>query len=348
MKRLLARSSKLLLPALGAAFLFASCGDDKSSGQTIVQPDQQSHIVVAILEDAGLCDWNRYGQIALVTLEDREYVCNGEKWELVYYEPDWSSEGGESSQSGEGGEGGGESSEGGFGNSSTVELSSSSVAENFCEPGSYDPDTHLCDARDGQLYETVQIGSQTWMKENLNFDYKIGGVSYGSYCYKDEPDSCAKYGKLYTWAAAMDSAVTNCGYGADCAVDTGMVQGVCPDGWHLPSQAEWDTLVTAVGGISTAGTALRTETGWYKDAAATTLVPATNSSGFSALPSGQKTEKGVYSQVPYTAYIWSSSELEKNVEAGAYSMTMFSTSASASAGLGDLKNRALAVRCLKN
>ena len=105
MKTFLARSSKLLLPALGAALLFASCGDDKSSGQTIVQPDQKPRAEVATLADAGVCDWDRWAEIVLVTSEDREYVCDGEKWGPVYYEPDWSSEGGESSQSGEGGEG---------------------------------------------------------------------------------------------------------------------------------------------------------------------------------------------------------------------------------------------------
>ncbi|MBR2020944.1 MAG: hypothetical protein IJ939_00775, partial [Clostridia bacterium] len=90
--------------------------------------------------------------------------------------------------------------------------------------------SELADDRDGQTYKTVKIGDQWWMAENLNYE------TDSSFCYKDSAEFCEKYGRLYTWDAVVD---------------------VCPDGWHLPSKAEWETLITAVGGRATAGKMLK-------------------------------------------------------------------------------------------
>ena len=148
--------------------------------------------------------------------------------------------------------------------SSSANLSSSSfVAE--CE-GHVDPSTvvkgTMTDDRDGQTYKTVTIGAQTWMAENLNYAYT--GVPYDkdnytsdsiSWCYGHNPDNCSKYGRLYTWAAAMDSAGTwttngkGCGFRNKCS-PTYPVRGICPEGWHLPAKKEFMTLLTAVGGKS--------------------------------------------------------------------------------------------------
>jgi hypothetical protein len=78
-------------------------------------------------------------------------------------------------------------------------------------------------------YKTVPIGTQQWMAKNLNCNVS------GSVCYNNDPANCDTYGRLYNWTAAKT---------------------VCPTGWHLPSDAEWDALITAVGGPSTAGTKL--------------------------------------------------------------------------------------------
>lgn len=160
----------------------------------------------------------------------------------------------------------------------------------------------LTDSRDGQTYRTVKIGDQVWMAENLNF------VTDNSWCYGDDPVNCAKYGRLYTWAAAMDSVGTwstngkGCGYYGKICSPTYPVRGVCPKGWHLPSYDEWDALSTAVGGSSTAGTKLKFVTGWSDSG------NGTDTFGFSALPAGYRDNNGSYFNEGNLAYFWSSSE----------------------------------------
>ena len=91
-----------------------------------------------------------------------------------------------------------------------------------------------------------------------------------SFCYNDSLGYCEKYGRLYTWAAAMDSVgIWNdngkgCGFGESCSPKY-PVHGVCPEGWHLPTDEEWNTLFTAVGGLSTASTNLKSTFGWCED-----------------------------------------------------------------------------------
>lgn len=154
----------------------------------------------------------------------------------------------------------------------------------------------LSDSRDGKIYKTVIIGTQTWMAENLNY------VTTGS-CYDNNPNNCTKYGRLYTWAAAMDSAgrwSTNgkgCGYYSGCT-PTYPVRGVCPDGWHLPTYQEWHALLDVVGS-STVGQKLKSQVGWYRDGNGTDVF------SFSALPAGYRTDKE-YSSEGARAFFWSS------------------------------------------
>ena len=86
----------------------------------------------------------------------------------------------------------------------------------------------MTDDRDGRTYKTVVIGAQTWMAENLDYEYKANDSTYGNWCYGNSADNCAKYGRLYSWAAAMDSATTGCGDGKACTASSEKVQG------HLP------------------------------------------------------------------------------------------------------------------
>jgi len=152
-------------------------------------------------------------------------------------------------------------------------------------------DETFVDSRDGKSYKKVTIGSQIWMAENLNYAAE-GSKCYGEggevYEYDDNIDdwiggrtltnseiqaNCEKYGRLYDWTTAMNGA------GISIDVPSG-VQGVCPAGWHLPSSAEWDTLENYVGGWETAGTKLKSSTGWYNNG------NGTDDFGFSALPGG--------------------------------------------------------------
>ena len=174
----------------------------------------------------------------------------------------------------------------------------------------------MTDERDGQSYLTVSIGSQTWMAENLNYEYKVDGEVYRNWCHNDSALYCDRRGRMYFWAAAMDSATTRCGNGKECAADTGRVQGVCPNGWHLPDSTEWETLFTAVGGRSTAATALKSANGWNLSYG---VAPGTNSSGFSAAPALNRLMRN-WCMADGCAGFWSSSE--KNArEARGYIMS---------------------------
>ena len=221
--------------------------------------------------------------------------------------------------------------------------------EDNCEYGT------LLDERDGQEYKTVKIGDQVWMAENLNYaytgvPYKYGSLRYGSFtsdstswCYKNDSENCAKYGRLYTWAAAMDSVgkwSTNgkgCGYDTTCS-PTYPVRGICPEGWHLPDITEWNTLFTAVGGRSTAGMVLKSTSGWYNSS------NGSDAFGFSALSAGFGGYSGLFSNEGYSASFWSSTEGSIRY---AYDMYLYHSDDGADLGDSD-KNKVFSVRCVKD
>ncbi len=197
----------------------------------------------------------------------------------------------------------------------------------------------------GQTYKTIGIGTQMWMAENLNYEYKVDGSTYGNWCYNNSADSCAKYGRLYTWAAAMDTATTGCGYATTCAASSGKVRGICPTGWHLPSAAEWSTLITAVG--DSAGTKLKSTSGWYSNG------NGTDAYGFSALPSGGRYSGGSFDDTGYSADFWSASgdyrdyAYPEDYRDYAYLMELYYSYAGASQ-YNNYKSNGFAVRCVKD
>jgi uncharacterized protein (TIGR02145 family) len=129
----------------------------------------------------------------------------------------------------------------------------------------------LYDFRDGQAYRTVKIGEQTWMAENLNFPGANG--SLGVYSGKSG-DPYLKFGRLYTWLDAMQRASTS-------ASNPSGVKGLCPTGWHVPSDSEWTTLDNHVDATGlTNGTRLKATMGWDN------FGNGTDDYGFRAFPGG--------------------------------------------------------------
>jgi uncharacterized protein (TIGR02145 family) len=166
-------------------------------------------------------------------------------------------------------------------------------------------------AYEGQVYNTIQIFSQCWLKENLNIGAKIPGTLEMSnnsviekYCYNNEEDSCTKYGGLYQWDEMMQYLTIQGG------------QGICPPGWHVPADEEWKLLEGAVDsqyGIGDqewddysyrgfdAGLNLKTTTCWSSGGNGADLF------SFSGLPGGFRGDQGNFDGIGYYGYWWPSS-----------------------------------------
>lgn len=183
----------------------------------------------------------------------------------------------------------------------------------------------LTDSRDGKVYRTVSIDARTWMAENLNY------AADSSWWYANSADSGSKYGRLYTWAAAMNLSDL-CNRTRCAAQVQTRHQGVCPTGWHLPSDAEWMMLIDDVGGQS--GMELKSSTGWSDSSG--------DSYGFRALPAGDRDKDGRFNSVGRNSSFWSASEYDADFAWRRY----------LSSGYGDMarhsKTYGFSVRCLKD
>lgn len=174
-------------------------------------------------------------------------------------------------------------------------------------------DEPLTDTRDGKTYKTVIIGSQTWMAENLAYETE------NSFSYDDSVANREKYGRLYTWDAAMSA---------------------CPSGWRLPTKYEitYTLFRTIKGGKDSAGIALKATTDWAED------IRGTDAYGFSAYPTGHLKNGETLFWLDQEASFWTSTEydtrtafylyIDDRVEAGVYADYR--------------KTYALSVRCIKD
>lgn len=138
------------------------------------------------------------------------------------------------------------------------------------------------DTRDGKIYDIIQIGSQCWFAENLNYE------TDDSWCFDENANECDIYGRLYE----LDDAIN-----------------ACPPGWHVPSNEEWEQLGEALGGLDISGGKMK-ETGISKWNAPNT--GATNESGFTAIPAGFRGNGGFFGQKGTGAFFWSTTEEEVN------------------------------------
>lgn len=176
----------------------------------------------------------------------------------------------------------------------------------------------MSDSRDGKTYQTVVIGDQEWMAENLFY-----APSSGEYwAYNNNGANARIYGYLYNWETAKNA---------------------CPSGWHLPSIDEWDILIDHLGGAEVAAAKMKSTSDLW-DAPDTNT---TNSSGFSGLPGGMRVYvngMGVYGGLESEAYFWTASDNSpKNA------LTRILTGSRSSViGTGFDKKNGMSVRCLKD
>ncbi|SFU15356.1 major paralogous domain-containing protein [Algoriphagus locisalis] len=193
----------------------------------------------------------------------------------------------------------------------------------------------MVDERDGNQYKIITIADQTWFAENLRYNlnlfngedldawYQSWAQERGTFSQLNlQKDSVAVYGYIYNWFAISDP------------------QPLCPDGWKIPSNADWDKLLVALGGKEIAGGNMKATTKWNLPNKG-----ATNSSGFSAYPVEWRDAVGNFSQsVGRYTYYWSSSEINSN-SAWLY---ILSASGEGFGAVDNAKNTGVSCRCLKN
>lgn len=138
------------------------------------------------------------------------------------------------------------------------------------------------DSRDNIIYKTIEIGSQIWLAENLRYK-----TSNGSFAFDNDDLIEEKFGRLYDW----NTAIT-----------------VCPCGWHLPTNPEWNQMVDFLGGENSAGIKMKSAIGWES-----TTENVINSSGFSALGAGYRHEDGTFGSLGANANFWSATLVENEL-----------------------------------
>ena len=166
------------------------------------------------------------------------------------------------------------------------------------------------DERDGNRYAVVQIGDMLWMAENLRYadSSKTKNLKGNVWCYDNKADSCSKYGPLYSWTAAMDieskyiSELNGTMYNQ-------VYEGICPEGWRLPSTKDWESLKKSLNGMvadSIIGASIKSITGWIQGDSATRGM---NRFGFNAMPAGRRnSESGDFMSTGKYAFFWTSDE----------------------------------------
>ncbi len=188
------------------------------------------------------------------------------------------------------------------------------------------------DTRDGNTYATVQIGDQCWMAENLNIGERIDGSedmtdngTIEKYCYDNSEANCDVYGGLYQWDEMMQYITTE---GA---------QGICMEGWHVPTDAEWCILEQEV------DPTINCSITGYRGVDGGTKLKQGGSSGFAALFGGFRHVNGTFNVFGSISYLWSSSE------SGANAWTRYLNISISNVGRNNNhKAYGFTVRCLKD
>ncbi len=194
----------------------------------------------------------------------------------------------------------------------------------------------------GKTYHTVQVGTQCWLKENLDIGVRVNG-SLGQadngiiekFCNNDNDTNCADYGGVYQWAEAVQYQNGAANGTSPSPAFTGNVQGICPTGWHIPTVAEFTILKTAVGDD---GNKLKREDQGIGGGI------GTNTSGFSALLTGFCSFYGTYLSIGSSTSFWSINEYDRSE---AYSINLINTDKFIN-NYRAYKIYGFSVRCLKD
>jgi len=198
----------------------------------------------------------------------------------------------------------------------------------------------ITDIRDGRIYRIIKIGNQWWMQENLNIGTRIDRFQAPSdngdiekYCYDNSDSLCTVYGGLYRWNEMMD-------YNPSDSGTIGTTQGICPEGWHVPTDSEWKALKDFLGYWDVGGKIKEAGTvHWESENAG-----ATNESGFTALPGGHYGGIATFTNICILADFWSSTENESD-EAWGYGLSHYSKSLDRD---WEDKEYGFSVRCVKD
>jgi len=216
------------------------------------------------------------------------------------------------------------------------------------------------DERDNREYSWVKIGEQIWMAENLKYLPSVVGPGTGSnseaYCYvygydgtsisaAKATENYATYGVLYNWTAAMNGAESS-------DANPSGVQGICPDGWHLPSDAEWKQLEMYLGmsetDVNSTGWRGTVEGGKLKEAGTTHWADpnagANNESGFTALPGGYRFSNGDFNYIRNYGNWWSSTGYDAD---DAWNRYLLCNNSNVDRGYNS-KSMGFSVRCLRD
>lgn len=203
----------------------------------------------------------------------------------------------------------------------------------------------LIDTRDGQKYPTVQIGTACWMKKNLNYGTQVSSFTSTAfhsdmannsitekYAYNNDVTNLANYGGLYEWNELMNYTTAQGG------------QGICPNGWHVPTDTEWQTMIAAAGGT------IITVNGGYGGNKLKNVGEGfgagagTNTSGFSAKHSGDRDSYGIFYGLTLRSIFWTST----TNGSAAWQYTLWAEKDTIFRGGNAHKETGLACRCVKN
>lgn len=198
----------------------------------------------------------------------------------------------------------------------------------------------IIDSRDGQRYKIVKIGEQWWMQENLNIGNRISSSLISAdngiiekYCYNNNETNCDTYGGLYQWNEMMDYHPSDNG-------KPGTICGICPAGWHVPTDEEWKELEMYLGMTQAEADLVNT----WRGTGVGTALRAGGSSGYEALYAGKCSSGGYFSLLGFYEYIWTSTDYGSN----AYRRCLSKDSTNSGRWNTFPKTYAFSVRCVKD